>query len=389
MNGRTLFSLTKGEVDNLKKILMVSLILILFLSLSFSSVIFASNADQSELDSIKDRIEGVKDLLSQGQKKESSLSDQIDELDKQIEAAEKEIGSLQNDINGTQKNINQTMSNLNQTQDDIDSKNDVLKSRLRVMYKNGEVGIMEILLGSADFQEFMNNMDMIERICEQDVNLLKYLKEKYEEIDLRRKELEQLKIHLHQQKSDLQSKQDQLEVSRGEVAQLRTKVAEDNDALENQVDKLNQYASELAEKIREAQSDEAYVGGIFQWPAPGYKRITSYFGYRIHPILKVKKLHTGIDIGCPSGSTVVAANNGTVIHSNWLSGYGKTVMIDHGGGIVTLYAHNGKLLVSVGDKVKKGDTIAKSDSTGMSTGPHLHFEVRKDGTYVDPMTYFE
>jgi len=123
------------------------------------------------------------------------------------------------------------------------------------------------------------------------------------------------------------------------------------------------------------------------WPAPGYTRVTSPFGYRIHPILKTKKLHTGIDVGIALGKDIVAAQSGTVIYSDWLGGYGKVIMIDHGGGIVTLYAHNSKLVVSEGDKVKRGQVVSKCGSTGMSTGPHLHFEVRENGKYVDPIKY--
>jgi len=218
---------------------------------------------------------------------------------------------------------------------------------------------------------------------------LKYLKTKYQEIDLKKRSLEQLKNDLVQQRENVKIKREQVEVSRGEVTRLRSEVAQSNKALESQVDELNQYAAELSDKIRKAQSNEAYVGGVFAWPSPGYERITSSFGYRIHPILKTRKLHTGIDIGVPANNTIVAANDGTVIHSNWLGGYGKAIMIDHGGNMVTLYGHNNTLLVAMGDKVKKGQTIAKSGSTGMSTGPHLHFEVRKDGNYIDPMPYLK
>ena len=123
------------------------------------------------------------------------------------------------------------------------------------------------------------------------------------------------------------------------------------------------------------------------WSTPSVKRVTSEYGYRIHPILGYKKLHTGMDIGAPTGTTVVAANDGTVIMSGWNNSYGYVIMIDHGGGIVTVYAHNSKLLVSKGQKVTRGQSIAKSGSTGMSTGPHVHFEVRENGAYKNPRNY--
>ena len=146
-------------------------------------------------------------------------------------------------------------------------------------------------------------------------------------------------------------------------------------------------ANALTAEILKLQGKGAYVGGDLAWPAPASTRITSPFGYRTHPILKIKKLHTGIDIGVSSGNNVVSANAGKVIKAAWNNSYGYMVMVDHGGGIVTLYAHNSKLLVKTGDVVTRGQKIALSGSTGMSTGPHLHFEVRVNGEYKDPMNY--
>ncbi len=125
------------------------------------------------------------------------------------------------------------------------------------------------------------------------------------------------------------------------------------------------------------------------WPVQGYTHVTDPYGYRIHPILKKKKLHTGVDLRAPMGTNIMAGAAGEVIHSGNLGGYGKVIMIDHGGGIVTLYAHNSRLVVNVGDEVRRGDIIAKAGSTGVSTGPHLHFEVRKDGKYQDPLPWIK
>ena len=133
-----------------------------------------------------------------------------------------------------------------------------------------------------------------------------------------------------------------------------------------------------------------YVGsGVYTWPTPGYTRITSPYGMRKHPILKTNRMHTGIDIGAPNGATIVSVDHGCVVQVGWYGGYGRVVMVDHGHGIVTMYAHTSAALVNVGDAVKKGQAIAKVGSTGWSTGPHLHFEVRINGKYTNPLNYIK
>ena len=143
-----------------------------------------------------------------------------------------------------------------------------------------------------------------------------------------------------------------------------------------------------AEIVKLMDKSSPFVGGEFAWPCPSSHYITSSFGNRLHPILKTWKYHTGVDIGASSGKDILAAASGKVLMATTYGGYGNCVMIDHGGGIVTLYGHASRLCVSNGAVVKRGDVIAKVGSTGRSTGPHLHFEVRKDGAYVDPMSYF-
>lgn len=130
-----------------------------------------------------------------------------------------------------------------------------------------------------------------------------------------------------------------------------------------------------------------YVGGTMAWPVPGYTRITSQFGMRTHPITGVYKLHTGVDIGAPMGATFIAANDGLVTYAGWNNAYGNMVIVDHGGGITTLYAHGSEILVHAGDTVLQGTPVLKVGSTGYSTGPHAHFEVRINGEYVQPLDY--
>ena len=134
-------------------------------------------------------------------------------------------------------------------------------------------------------------------------------------------------------------------------------------------------------------NDSIYVGGIFLWPTPGYYTITSPFGMRLHPILKTYRVHTGMDIGAPMGTYILAANSGVVSKATYSVSYGNLVMINHGNGISTAYAHGSEILVEEGQEVKRGDIIMKVGSTGWSTGPHLHFEIIVNGTKIDPYPY--
>ena len=132
-----------------------------------------------------------------------------------------------------------------------------------------------------------------------------------------------------------------------------------------------------------------YVGGVMAWPVPGYTRITSPFGMRVHPVTGIYKLHTGTDIGAPIGANFIAANDGVVIKAGFNKAYGNMVIIDHGGGVSTLYAHGSEILVTVGQQVKKGDPVLKVGMTGYATGPHAHFEVRVNGEYVQPLNFVD
>lgn len=345
----------------------------------------ASYADeQQDLNNVHNKIKQTQTNLNEGKKKEKQLTSQIKQLESQINAAENEIANLKGDISKTEKQISVVQTNLNQVEREMKDQNDGLQGRLRAMYKNGDIGMVQILLGSEDITDFMSNMDMVQKIFDNDVEILKEMEEQHKKIEAQKKELERLQAQLVSEKQQEANKQASLQNSRGEAANLRAQVASDNKSMEAALDELNKEADRLVAEIRKLQGDQAFVGGDFAWPSASSRRVTSEFGYRLHPILKVNKLHTGMDIGAAAGTKVLAANSGTVIKAGWNNSYGNVVMIDHGGGIVTLYAHNSKLLVSTGDVVSKGQEIALVGSTGASTGPHIHFEVRVNGEYKNP-----
>lgn len=367
-----------------KMVSMISIILILT---------FATNAYAINVNNLKKEQKNLKNQMKDTQKqiqdisvKTKNISQEIGELDKKMEAASSEIDKAENQIKTIQENIVVTEKELAEAEANLGERNELFNQRIRVMYMNGNTGYLEVLLSSKDVKDFLSRKDMVQSIAEHDKELLKYMKEQRDEIDGK-------KVKLESQKSAVVSTKDKLELRRKDLEQvsrdksdLMGRLKEDLGSLESQYDKLNNEAKSIESKIMQLQVNTGpYSGGKMMWPVPSSQRITSKFGYRNHPILKKNKLHTGVDIGASNGQAVIAAADGTVVHSGWQGSYGKAVIIDHGGGIMTLYAHNSSLLVSKGAQVKAGSTIAKIGSTGFSTGPHLHFEVRKNGKYVDPM----
>jgi len=207
---------------------------------------------------------------------------------------------------------------------------------------------------------------------------------KKSDLEVKKKELERA---LQQQ----ESMKEQLDLQKKEKQQILASVQQEREAYEKALAELEESSRKLEAMIRQLQggSSEALGTGVFTWPTPGYTTITSPYGMRYHPILKTRKMHTGVDIGAPMSATIVAADSGKVIYAGWMEGYGQVLVIDHGNGLSTLYAHQSAFLVSNGQTVTKGQAIGKVGSTGWSTGPHLHFEVRINGSYTDPMPYLK
>lgn len=370
-----------------RKYLIVVLTIVMIITMAAQSFASDINNDKKKLNEINKQIQETNKNKKENESQQKTVTEEIRRLEKNIKALERELDEIDSEIVITKENLEITKENLEVAKENVVNKNDVLNSRLRVMYKNGNVEYLEVLLDSANFTDLLSRIDMVKEIFNHDVDLLKYLKEQRDLIKDEKASLEAQQSQLITLMNNMKDKQNKLNVSRGEMERVKSELVKDHAALEEEEDELLKLAKKIEEEIRRKQSKGKYVGGIMTWPAPGYERITSPYGYRIHPILKTKKLHTGIDIGVPMGGNIVAAQSGTVIHSDWLGGYGKVAMVDHGGGIVTLYAHNSQLLVKEGQKVNRGQTIAKAGSTGMSTGPHLHFEVRENGSYVDPIKY--
>ncbi len=312
------------------------------------------------------------------------VTNELSEVTEKVEAAQAEVDEIQSSIDVKEVEITQAANEIEQLKDEMSRREEGLNDRLRAMYKNGSVGYLDVLLGSNSISEFLNNMEMIQRIYKNDQDTLKTLEEQHDILEEKQAVLETEKADLDEQKEKQAEKQASLEESKAELQ-------EQLDALNAEADRISAEIKARQEALAQQQAQNGtssgnYSGGTMMWPCDS-TYITSEFGYRIHPITGIWTGHTGIDIGCNMYAPIYAAESGTVILAEWYGGYGNAVVIDHGGGITTLYGHNAELYVSAGQKVSRGETIAGAGSTGWSTGPHLHFEVREGGEYVDPMGY--
>lgn len=350
---------------------------------------FVSAASLSE---IRSQIKEKEAALKEGKSKESSLSSQMLELDEKINSMQNSIDQLNAAIKEGEAKLVTLEAELEEAQEKVDVQTDNLGERLRNMYKNGTVGFMDVLLDSNSFSEFLTNLDLVEKVYASDKEVLTGLEEVYDEIDAKKKEVETLQAELNESKDVAEKEKAELETSKAEVEAQKKEIAASNEENQAMLEKLQADAeaiTSVAVNKGSSSSTSTYTGGTMAWPVPsvGTSNITSIYGWRIHPIFGVGRGHTGVDIGASYGSAVVAANPGKVIYASWYGGYGNCVMIDHGGGIVTLYGHNSSIKVSVGQRVSRGQTIALIGSTGNSTGPHCHFEVRINGKTTDPLDY--
>lgn len=319
---------------------------------------------------------------------------ELNELDRQLAETEQWIADKEAEIAVTEDDADAAAQALDAAIARVEARDELLKVRVRALYETGEVSYLEALLDSTSIGDFLSRIDMMEKVVHSDKTILaEHIADKLE-IEARKAEIEAFLAKLRDDYTELNEMKASLEFKYKEKTVFIASLEHLEEELEKEMEK---YSEELAQIAKDKSATNLalkkleYSGGLFTWPVPDSLRITSNFGYRTDPITGQKKVsHTGVDIGAPLGTTIVAGAEGEVILAKEYGTYGNTVMIDHGG-IVTLYAHirHGGIKVKVGDKVERGQKIAEVGSTGRSTGPHLHFSVLKDGVYKEPMDYLK
>lgn len=338
---------------------------------------------QSQLDASNAQIEIIQSDVSE-------LVNQITELNEQITSQEIEIELLQQQKEDLEKTIVETEENLEIATEEFKKQKKQLEERLVASYKAGETTYLDVLLQSSSLSEFISNYYMISELVSADEKMLERISEQKEQLEFAKLELKRQKKELNTTVEESENKAVSLEnmrvINNSYIAQLSAEEAEYTNSIVEMQTEIKKVEAEILTAAR-MNIGYDYVGGEMAWPVPGYTLITSPYGMRTHPITGVYKLHTGTDISAPMGTDFIAANDGVVAKAEYNYAYGNMVMINHGGGVSTLYAHGSQILVEVGQSVTRGEPVLKVGSTGYSTGPHAHFEVRINGQYTDPMPY--
>lgn len=346
---------------------------------------------QSQQQELQNKMQEVGQDLNEVQDELTENLQQIQIIDEKIEQAQKDLEELTNKIEKITENNKKLEQKLKVATKNYEKQKKLLEARLVAIYEAGETQYLDVILSSADLSEFLSNYVLVTEIASYDTQLLEEVEEKKQIIELAKQHLDENLAQLNIMKTSQEKNSKILQNTKILRENYTAKLSEQEKEVQAKIDEYKfQYEEVNREILKTALADGLladYVGGEMTWPIPGYSTISSPYGMRVHPITGVYTLHTGVDVKAPIGADFVAANDGIVTKAYFNPAYGNMVMVDHGGGISTLYAHGSEILVRVGQPVKKGEPVLKVGSTGYSTGPHAHFEVRINGQATSPMEY--
>ncbi|MFZ5945523.1 MAG: murein hydrolase activator EnvC family protein [Bacillota bacterium] len=357
----------------------------------FIIILPVSGADLDDIyikqEQIDKKIKETESMIKKKEQEKQKTLNELQSLNRSMEKTSDEIETLENKLTVSEREISLTLEDISLKEGELDHRTTVFENRLREIYKRGDINYLEVLFESSNITDFLTRFELLKRIANNDMSLLADLEKERQELENKKNALENKKAELLALKNARETKHQQLQIASSRRQDLVKKIESQKESYEKMLDDLEKQSQQIAEEIRRLQSMGGERPGWLQWPTPGYYRVTSAYGWRFHPILKSQRFHTGVDIAAPYGSNAIVSANGRVIYTGWQGGYGHTIIVDHGGGMSTMYPHLSKYLVKVGDNVKRNQVIGKIGTSGWSTGPHIHFEVRINGDHVNPMPY--
>jgi len=351
---------------------------------------------------IQDQINSTKQKINEKRKQEQIVTGQLEDLSQKITVTQQRVNIVNLHITKVKGNINDLSSQIVVTKRRIKGVQGYLKSRLVSIYKFGGITEFNLLLSAQGAEEAMATTHLLSKIAEQDQKMINELQTQHDKLRQMQENLRGQQVQLESQGKQLRSKTVELKSASDERNALLARVRKDKALYLAQQAEFLRASQELQNKVKQLVAEKKrlnqakhpgrketvyYKGGALGWPLQGRGTINSTFGIRVHPVFKTRTKHTGVDIGAPKGTPVLAADAGEVLYTGWMRGYGQVIIIDHGGDLTTVYAHLSSIECTEDAKVNRGQEIGRVGSTGVATGNHLHFEVRVNGNAVDPMRY--
>lgn len=377
-----------------KKILLGFIAIIMCCSGSMYSFAASVSDLEDKKDDITDAKKDAQKDLDNVKNEKKTTAEKISDLNDQILNSQTQLDNLNAQIKTLEGTISTLEVEIQEAQKRYDEQQAAFEKRVVAQYKTGKTTYLDVLLNSSSLTNFLSNYFLVGKIAKADKQLLESINEEKTKIETKKQELEVQQAEVKTAKADVQKENVKLKNNKEEKNKQMANLSASEKELQNKIEEYLKQEADLDAQIKAAEKNNGgnggqYTGGQFLWPCPASKRITSYFGAREQPVAGASTYHQGIDIGAPYASDIVAAASGTVVTATYSKSAGNYVMISHGSNLYTVYMHSSKLLVSVGQKVERGQVIAKVGSTGYSTGNHLHFGVRKNGTYVNPLGYLQ
>ena len=344
---------------------------------------------QKELDKAQHNVQVAEEKKDAARHKVEEAKESLGEIVARLSRLQKDIDELQKKADALQKDIDKNTAQLNKKKAEMEGRLEIYRARLRDIYENGQINYLEVLLGAKDFGDFASRMYLLQKIIRSDLDLLDMVRKEADEIQNQQDILDAQMSEIKKDRAALEEKRRNAEEMREQRALKLYRAEEEKRKSDEEYDRMLAISDNIKSMLQGLETASVMPSGggngSFAWPCSG--PITSYYGWRVHPIFGTRKYHSGMDIAVDYGTPIHAAATGVVVYSGWMGGYGYAIMIDHGGGLVTIYGHNSSLAVSEGQRVSQGQLVAYAGSTGYSTGPHCHFEVRLHGEVTEPLNY--
>ena len=371
----------------MKKI--IAVLVCLLVAVAFSGGQDRQKTLNSKLGNIKKKAENLRSQIRQNSNQQNQVVDEMRWVDDQISKLDDRLDASRERLDTAKSTQKRLASELAKESEQLATVKVEAGLRLKAMAMRGSETVLSVLVGAKSVGDFASRKALVERVAQHDKQLFQSVRVLRDQVLAKKQAQDGVVAKIAKITHSIQGDMNEMKAAQSKKKKLLAQLESTKDKLEEQLDEMESQSRTIESQLRAYQAksgSKAYVGGKFMKPANG--PITSGFGNRYHPIVHKNRLHAGIDIGAGSGSPIVAAAAGTVVSAGWRGGYGNCVIIDHGGNISTLYGHMSRISVSDGQKVARGQKIGNVGSTGLATGPHLHWEVRVNGTPVNPSGRF-